>query len=44
MVSLNTGVVNNYAITAISMCLGSTLALILGYVIIKKVNGGKSIA
>ena len=42
MASLNTGVVNNYAIISISMSLGLAVLLILGFIIIKKVKGGRS--
>lgn len=44
LISLNTGIVNNYGVIAIATCLGSSVFLILGYMTIKKVKGGKSIA
>ncbi|MGL5354650.1 MAG: ABC transporter permease [Clostridium sp.] len=44
LTSLNTGVVNNYAITSIGISLGLSGVLILAYIIIRKVKGGIRIA
>lgn len=44
LVSLNTGVINNYSTISIVVCLGASIGLVCIYMIIKKVRGGRSIA
>lgn len=44
LISLNTGIVNNYSMIAIGTCLGAAVLLILGYMTVKKVKGGEYIA
>lgn len=44
LVSLNTGVVNNYATISIVVCLISSIGLVGLYMIIKKMRGGRTIA
>lgn len=44
LTSLNMGVENNYAVISIAMSLGLSLGLILLYMIINKIKGGRTIA
>lgn len=44
LTSLNKGIENNYAITSIGVSLGFSIMLVLGYMISRKVKGGRTIA